>query len=247
MRRILYFIAALFLSPLALGVSAHGQYATAACPTVAVECPEDVIRPFVPLTFKARVEGLPPGVQPQFNWKVSTGTISEGQGTTTITVNPDGIGQFVTATVELVGFKASCPTTASCTKQIAGCGLIRKFDEYGNISFSDEKARLDNVAIQAKSEPNSRVYIVAYGGRRAVKGEAETRAARAKKYLIEENELGEERVVTIDGGHREDLTVEIWILPPDASPPTPSPTLQPEDVEIIDPPVKRTPSARRNR
>src|SRR5262249_30340338 len=37
--------------------------------------------------------------------------------------------------------------------QIIICGLILKFDEYGDIRFSDEKARLDNFAIQLmKSE-----------------------------------------------------------------------------------------------
>ena len=248
MRRILYFIAALFLSQVALGVRAHAQYATAACPTVTIECAWQIACPGESLTFMARVEGLPPGVKPQLNWKVSLGTISEGQGTETITVGPEDIvGKEVTATVELVGFKAGCPVTASCTKQVAICCLPRKFDEYGNIPFKDEKARLDNVAIQAQSEPKMRVYLVAYGGRRARRGEATARAARAKKYLVEKNALGEERVVTIDGGYREDPAVEVWILPSDVLPPGPSPTLQPEDVEIIDRPVKRPSTSRRNR
>ena len=30
-----------------------------------------------------------------------------------------------------------------------------KFDEYGNIRFNDEKARLDNYAIQLQNEPGS--------------------------------------------------------------------------------------------
>ncbi len=248
MRRIVYFIAALFLSQVALVVRAPAQYATAVCPTVKIECSSEMVCPGSPLTFTATVEGLPSGVTPQLNWKVSLGTISEGQGTQTITVAPEEIiGQSVTATVELVGFKSGCPLTASCTKQTAICCLPRKFDEYGNIAFEDEKARLDNVAMQAKMEPTSQVYLIAYAGRRARVGEAEAKAARAKKYLVEGNGLDAERVITIDGGYREDLTVEVWIRPANMGAPLASPTLQPSDVEIISQPVKRKPNARRNR
>ena len=33
-----------------------------------------------------------------------------------------------------------------------------KFDEYGNIKFNDEKARLDNYAIQLQNEPGAQGY-----------------------------------------------------------------------------------------
>ena len=58
----------------------------------------------------------------------------------------------------------------------------RKFDEYGNIGFNDEKARLDNYAIQLQNEPGAQGYIIAYGGLREVKDQA--RADRAKNYLV---------------------------------------------------------------
>jgi hypothetical protein len=41
------------------------------------------------------------------------------------------------------------------------------------------------------------------------------------------------RIVTVDGGYREDMTVELWIVPSGATPPTASPTLQQSDVTII--------------
>jgi len=85
-----------------------------------------------------------------YNWSVSAGTISSGQGTSSITVNTDTLGgQSVTATVELSGLDPSCSRTASCTTSVrAPNPPAVKFDEYGNIKFNDEKARLDNYAIQ---------------------------------------------------------------------------------------------------
>ena len=53
----------------------------------------------------------------------------------------------------------------------------RKFDEYGNIRFNDEKARLDNFAIQLQNEPTSQGYIIGYG---SCDAEGSTRANRAK-------------------------------------------------------------------
>jgi len=39
----------------------------------------------------------------------------------------------------------------------------RKVDDYGNIKFNDEKARLDAYASALQAEPGSQGYILAYG------------------------------------------------------------------------------------
>jgi hypothetical protein len=57
----------------------------------------------------------------------------------------------------------------------------RLFDEYGNIRFNDEKARLDNYAIQLQNEPTSQGYIIAFG---SCDAEGQTRGNRAKDYLV---------------------------------------------------------------
>jgi hypothetical protein len=41
--------------------------------------------------------------------------------------------------------------------------------------------------------------------------------------------------VTVDGGFREDLTVELWIVPSGATPPENSPTVDPSEVQTIQP------------
>jgi hypothetical protein len=110
----------------------------------------------------------------------------------------------------------------------------RKFDEYGNLSFADEKFRLDNVAVGLKAEPDSVVYLYAYNGRRGCVGEAQARAARAKRYLVSERGIAPERVIRKDGGHREDLTIEVWVEPREAHEPYASPTVDPSEARLRD-------------
>lgn len=100
----------------------------------------------------------------------------------------------------------------------------RKFDEYSNIRFSDEKARLDNFAIHLqKDEPQFKGYIIVYAGPKTHSGETEARAKRAKDYLVKVRGIDAARIVTIDGGCRDRLEVELYALPSSMSPPTPTP------------------------
>lgn len=113
------------------------------------------------------------------------------------------------------------------------CGMA--FDQYGNIRFEDEKARLDNFAIQLINDSNLTGYILVYAGRKAVAAEAQLRANRARNYLISVRQIDPARVKAIDGGHREDFTVYLELFPAGAGPPIPEPTIDPKDVEIIYP------------
>jgi hypothetical protein len=187
------------------------------CPTaVVVDCPSGLVKPGTPVTFSARVEGGP-GNQ-TYNWTVSAGTISSGQGTSAITVDTTGLdGQSVTATVELGGIDPSCTRTASCTVSIEKIQVPRKFDEYGNIRFNDEKARLDNFAVQLQNEPTSTGYIIGYG---SCGTEGMTRANRAKDYLVNTRGIDASRIVTVDGGCAPELLVQLWIAPQGAAAPT---------------------------
>lgn len=111
----------------------------------------------------------------------------------------------------------------------------RPFDEYGDIRFADEKARLDNFGIQVLNEENSVGYIIAYAGRKAVVAEAQLRANRARDYLINVRKINPDRLKAIDGGHREELTVVLRIHPSGAPPPPVDPTVPPSEVEIVYP------------
>jgi hypothetical protein len=181
------------------------------CPTVSVSCPSQA-DPGSPVTFTASVSN-DSGLSLTYNWSVSAGTISSGQGTSTITVDTAGLGgQTVTATVSLGGADPSCTgTTASCSVTItAPPPPPTKFDEYGNIKFNDEKARLDNYAIQLQNSPGSTGTIIVYG---SCAGEGQTRGDRAKDYLVNTRGIDAGRITVIDGGCRSDLLVQLWIVP----------------------------------
>jgi hypothetical protein len=188
------------------------------CPTVSVSCPSDV-NPNEPITFTASVTSGEAGATWTYNWSVSAGTISSGQGTSTITVDTNGLaGQSVTATVSIGGADPSCTgTTASCTTSIkTPPQQPRKFDEYGNIRFNDEKARLDNFAIQLQNDPTATATIIVFG---SCAGEGQQRGDRAKDYLVNTRGIEAGRITVVDGGCRSDLTVQLWIVPSGAAAP----------------------------
>ena len=182
------------------------------CPNVSVSCPSEVDAG-QPITFTASVTGETGGATVTYNWSVSAGTISSGQGTSTITVDTSTLGgQSVTATVNIGGVDPSCTATNSCTTGVKPPPVpARKFDEYGNIRFNDEKARLDNYAIQLQNEPGSTAVIIVYG---SCEGEAQQRGDRARDYLVNTRGIEAGRITVIDGGCRSELLVQLWIVPP---------------------------------
>lgn len=107
------------------------------------------------------------------------------------------------------------------------------FDSYGNLSWENEKAHLDNFAIALQHDPDLIGYIIVYAGRRACVGEAKDRALRAKKYVVETRGIPESRIKWIDGGYREELTVILQPAPRGAPELTTSPTLKPSEVQIV--------------
>lgn len=107
------------------------------------------------------------------------------------------------------------------------------FDSYSNMSVNDEKARLDNFALRLRDDPEWKGYIIVYAGQRARTGEARERAERAKNYLVEIRGIEAERILAVDGGHREELTVELYLVYKDRPAPIPSPTIAPSEVQII--------------
>lgn len=109
-----------------------------------------------------------------------------------------------------------------------------KFDEYGNISFNNEKARLNDFALQLQAQPDTQAYIIAYGGRRSCVQEAQVRAERAKNYLVNTRGIEASRIVTVDGGYREEVTVELFIKLSGGSAPVTLPTVCPSEVQISD-------------
>ena len=86
-----------------------------ACPTLHVSGGMEFLEG-TPITFIANVSG---DGNFTYNWSVSAGTISSGQGTSSITVDTEGLGgQSITATMELGGAAPECARSTSSTTMI---------------------------------------------------------------------------------------------------------------------------------
>jgi hypothetical protein len=82
--------------------------------------------------------------------------------------------------------------------------------------------------------PHYRGFMLVYAGRSAHAAEAGTIAGCAKNYLSSARKVGPETVIVVDGGYRDELTVELYIMPNDAYPPLLMPTVSPKKVEILE-------------
>ena len=106
----------------------------------------------------------------------------------------------------------------------------RVFDEYGNICWEDEMARLDNFAITLQNDPDLIGNIIVYDGNPSCREEAIARAVRARKYVIEYRGVEWNRVMWKYGGHRDYLTTMLIPMPRGATEFTPFP--YPNEVKV---------------
>jgi hypothetical protein len=86
-------------------------------------------------------------------------------------------------------------------------------DRYGDISWEDEKARLDNFAIQLMNQPNQIGYIYVQAGLLSCRGEAQARAVRAKDYMTNVRGAPWDRIIWRDIGYRDIFEVSLWMAP----------------------------------
>jgi hypothetical protein len=101
---------------------------------------------------------------------------------------------------------------APCVKTFALAPDVFWLDRYGDISWEDEKIRLDNLAAHLTVEPKFYGYIVVQAGRRACRGEAQARAVRAKRYLMEVRGIAWDRVAWKDIGYGDDKEVKLFLF-----------------------------------
>lgn len=191
------------------------------CPSISISCP-DRLTANQPVTFSANVAGGSPGVATVFNWTVSAGKIISGAGSDSITVDTTGLaGQSIRATLAMPGY-GSLNCSATCVVQLPlPPPQCRKFDEFPNIARNDEKARLDNYAIELQNDPTSTAYVIVYPGQQGKAGDVQLHETRAVDYLVNSRGIDKRRIVTIIGPTRPNLMIELWTCPQGARSPIP--------------------------
>jgi hypothetical protein len=158
---------------------------------------------------------------PIYNWSVSAGTITEGQGTSSIRVDTTGLaGQTVKASLSMGGLTMDCSGSCAVSIPIPGA-KCRKFDEFPDISRNDEKARLDNYGVEIQNDPTTTAYVVVYPARSGKRGEVQRHSARIVDYLVNSRAIDARRIVTLVGGARDELMVELWSCPQGKTPSNP--------------------------
>ncbi len=168
-----------------------------------------------------------------YTWTVSppSARILSGAGTPTITVDSTGLGNRRVTAILVVddgsGDRMCRQTAQSSTAVVASAPppiTPKRFDEFPSVAFDDDKARLDNLAIELQNSPGATGYIVAYAGRRSRAGQADRMGKRAMDYLVNSRNINRSRLVFVNGGGREDDTYELWLVPQGAEPPRPTPS-----------------------
>lgn len=167
-----------------------------------------------------------------YRWRVSPGArITSGDGTSAITVDSTGIGgQTVRAELDVWDDVYD----AKCRQRIEVPTLVerqripepRKFDEFVSLAFDDDKARLDTFVIELQNNPDSQGYIILYQGtdRNSMRQRnVEKIRQRTLDYLVKTRGLDPRRIWIVDGGKRDKTMYEMWVVPPGAQPPVPSP------------------------
>jgi hypothetical protein len=104
-----------------------------------------------------------------------------------------------------------------------------RFALYGEIPRSAESTKLNGYARELRANKGAQGYIITYGGKDSAEDMAQERADRAKDYLVTVREIDAGRLVTVDGGYKEEPATELWIVPAGATPPTASPTVERSD------------------
>jgi len=178
-----------------------------------------------PLKYSAIFGSGKPDIQVSFQWSVSGGAITGGQGTDSIVVDVSGISdKSVTATVEVKGLPLECKEKATTTTTIIGAFPF-KLDEFQENVSEILKIRLDYLSALLNKDPSLQGYIIVYGGRVGSRGDAAGRAFRAKDYLMNIWGLSPDSFLLAQGGYRENLMFEIWLVKRGSTLPQATPTV----------------------
>lgn len=103
-----------------------------------------------------------------------------------------------------------------------------RFDVFGELRDCDLGARLDNFAIHLMSEAKaSKGHAIVYSGRYDPPQRVAAYREHIGHYLVNSRGLEAGRLTVVDGGYREEMTIELWLVPKGATTPEPSEAIDP--------------------
>lgn len=116
--------------------------------------------------------------------------------------------------------------------------IAEKLDEFENVSCDDYLARMDHAISEADINPSSNIYFLIYNGKERKWSERKKKTEsvyptygsidakiRSMKKYISIRGASVTRFKFVSAGFRENVTVEVWLVPAGATPPAPTQTL----------------------
>jgi hypothetical protein len=101
-----------------------------------------------------------------------------------------------------------------------------ELSEYGLEPHPDSSAVYEYFAEALRRDPTLRGCVIGYTSRRGSRAADRRIAALAKLTMAKSHAVDMRRVVALGGGRREYKMVELWLVPPGAALPAPTPTLR---------------------
>ena len=203
-------------------------------------CPTYAVSGSQPLILFADILGTEDNeiVKPlRFRWSISKGKMESGQGTPKITVvdldDLDTKSYSLRVDVDVSGGPPELGNHKSCVVTVdPTCTSASMIDQYSAPS-NNEIQHLDRFAERLKSSSADSIgYMISYAGKNACIYEGNWRASRARDYLIERHSIPAKRVIAVDGGFRDEWTVELFIQTNATCGPLPAPTRKRVDVHV---------------
>jgi hypothetical protein len=103
---------------------------------------------------------------------------------------------------------------------------------YHDIPQPEQRVRLDYFADKFKEKsPNSMIYIIGYADAKECVDQSRKRSSWAKEYLVRSRKISASRIKILEGGLRDDVWVELFIVARGGPTPLPSPNVYPKNVQ----------------
>jgi hypothetical protein len=196
------------------------------CPNIELNVSRELGSVTIPVRFDVRVD--PEATKATTSrWTLSSGEIIDGQGTSSINVDPKG-RRRLTVLAELGGLPLPCKNVAYKTVDLDEPAPTRQ--RISACRSFDLNMAIDNFMISLDNHPDALGYVIVYESRNSVtKNEA---IAKVKRFFVRRHYF-EKRVRLLPGGFREDETVDLWMLPRNAETPPFSPTVDPSFIRTM--------------
>lgn len=169
----------------------------------------------------------------KYLWKITPNNlpVTKDSGMSSITIDTTGLGnKSITAEVEVTDgvYDEYCRQKISLTTDIGKLPtpIVRQATEFDSLAFrvfDDDKSRLDNFAVELQNNPDQKGYIIIYQGTAKNSPKSDKMAKRTNEYLVKTRGIEQNRLTIVQGGTREATIGDMWLIPPGANLPVPTP------------------------